>query len=268
MTNQDSVTCVYRILRYTPNLIRDEWMNIGVVLLDPARRHVRVRLIEEPGEIARLRRLHPHVDEAVLRALAGDFERQFSAHARDPEALLAKLDETLSNVLQLSPQKGVLAEDFDLELDRLFHVHVEAPRWTPRTPEAPSHHRIRRLIHEAFRSAGLWDRTERSVPVEEFTYRGDPLRMDFAYRRNGTRGFVQALPLARDPGPAKVLAFTAACIRTRLEQAEFTAITEVEPQPENARHQFVAGLLAAQKISLVPLPRLEEFANRLRPELR
>jgi hypothetical protein len=26
----------YRVLRYTPNLVRDEWVNIGVLLIDPA----------------------------------------------------------------------------------------------------------------------------------------------------------------------------------------------------------------------------------------
>ena len=31
---------------------------------------------------------------------------------------LEKLDQTLSNVLQLSPQRGLLAEDFDAELER------------------------------------------------------------------------------------------------------------------------------------------------------
>ena len=28
--------CSYYVVRYQPNLIRDEWVNIGVLLLDPA----------------------------------------------------------------------------------------------------------------------------------------------------------------------------------------------------------------------------------------
>jgi len=27
--------CAYRVLRYTPNLVRDEWVNIGVLVFDP-----------------------------------------------------------------------------------------------------------------------------------------------------------------------------------------------------------------------------------------
>ena len=63
----------YRILRYTPNLFRDEWVNIGVLLEDVRARKRAIRLIEEPSEIARVRRLHPNADEELLRALPGEF---------------------------------------------------------------------------------------------------------------------------------------------------------------------------------------------------
>ena len=94
------------------------------------------------------------------------------------------------------------------------------------------------------------------------------MRMDYAYRRNGTRGFVQALPLGRDPGQAKVLAFTADAIRAKLPKTEFLAVTEIEPRPqENPRHRFVTGLLEEREIPVVPLARLAEWAQRMRPAL-
>ena len=36
-----------------------------------------MRLIEEPEEYARVRRLHPQVDESLLRALRDDLEDRF-----------------------------------------------------------------------------------------------------------------------------------------------------------------------------------------------
>ena len=268
MATEDLSTCIYRVIRYTPNLVRDEFINIGVILISPAERRARVRLIEEPAEFARIRRLHPSADEDVLRTIQRDLEAQFAAHEQGPEAFLAKLDETLSNVVQLSPQRAVLTADFDSELDRIFHDHVEAPRYRLRaTAESNSRHGIRLRIGEVFRSAGILPRVERSVRVDEFTFRGDPLRLDFAYARNGSRGFVHALALGRDPSQAKVLAYTAERIRAKQAASDFTAVTEVEPQPGNERHAFVASLLADQKVELVPLVRLPEFANRLRPEL-
>jgi hypothetical protein len=94
------------------------------------------------------------------------------------------------------------------------------------------------------------------------------LRLDYSYRRNGTRGFVQALSLSRDPGQAKVFAFTADAIRQKLAHSEFVAVTDVQPETQdNSRHRFIAGLLEAREISIVPLPRLAEWSYRLRPTL-
>src|SRR5215467_1517393 len=72
----------YRILRYTPNLVRDEWVNIGVLVFDPRTGERRLRLIEEQEEYARVRRLHPAADERVLRALRDDLEDRFELALR------------------------------------------------------------------------------------------------------------------------------------------------------------------------------------------
>src|SRR5271155_1362057 len=90
----------YRILRYTPNLIRDEWVNIGVLLEEVEGPRRAMRLIEEPSEIARVRRLHPAADEDLLRALPAEFDARLAAPEAQVATYLEKLDQTLSNVLQ------------------------------------------------------------------------------------------------------------------------------------------------------------------------
>ena len=267
MPNETFHTLSYRILRYTPNLVRDEWVNVGVLLEDPVRRRVRARLIEEPAELARVRRIHPSADEDLLRTLPRDFESQIAAAGGEPGAYVAKLDETLSNVLQLSPQKAVLAEDFEAELDRLYRDHVAPPRRARAGLFENTRAWIRTRINEVFRRSRILDRMERGVRVEEFTQPGDPLRLDYGYRYNGTRGYLHALSLGRDPAQAKVLAYTAECMRAKIP-SEFTAITEAEPLRDDARQQFVVRLLAEQKVDILPVARLEALASRLRPRLR
>jgi hypothetical protein len=260
--------CAYHVIRYTPNLVRDEWVNIGILVFDPASGRVLRRLLEEPGEFARVRRLHPAADEAFLRGLPEVFETQSEGERGNALGYLVRLEQTLSNAVQLSPQKGLLAEDMDAELDRLYRDHVDPPRYSRAFEDLSTRNAIRTRANQVFRSAGIWPRLERRVRIEEFTYPGDPLRMDYVYRRNGTRGFVQALPLGRDPGQAKVLAFTADAIRAKAPKTEFLAVAEVEPRPqENPRHRFVTGLLEERGIPVVPLTRLAEWARRLRPAL-
>lgn len=260
--------CAYHVVRYTPNLIRDEWVNIGILLFDPSSGRLLQRLVEEPGEFARVRRLHPNADEELLRRLSDVFAPRSAAGETSPASYIGRLEQTLSDTVQLSPQKGLLAEDLEAELDRLYRDHVEAPRQGRLTEDITSRNGIRARANQVFRGTGIWPRLERRLRVDEFTYSGDPLRLDYGYRRNGTRGFVQALSLSRDPGQAKVLAFTADAIREKVAHPEFIAITEAEPHPqENSRHRFILGLLQARGIDVVPLGRLAEWSYRLRPTL-
>src|ERR1019366_7926961 len=99
MPEQDR-TLRYRVLRYTPNLVRDEWVNIGVLLEEvpapprpgnPARPRRALRVIEEPSEIARVRRLHPGADEELLRALAAEFDARLRAPDDEVAGYLEKL---------------------------------------------------------------------------------------------------------------------------------------------------------------------------------
>ncbi len=260
-------TLRYRVLRYTPNLIRDEWVNIGVLLEEtvPAAPRRAARFIEEDAELTRLRRLHPGVDEDLLRALPSEFD----ARLREPGAAahLEKLDQTLSNVLQFSPYRAVMTEDFDAELDRLFRDHVARPPARRGGMVESAREWIRGRMHDVFYRHHILGKMQKGVRVEEFTQPGDPMRIDYGYRYNGTRGFLQPIALGRDPSRAKVLAYTAEQIRRHVARTEFTAITEVEPVPENRRHQFIARLLQAQDISIVPLNRIEKFAEELRSRL-
>jgi hypothetical protein len=258
----------FRVLRYTPNLIRDEWVNVGVLLeeVDGTRRAM--RLIEDASEIARVRRLHPGADEGLLRALPSEFDARLRAPEAEVRTYLEKLDQTLSNVLQLSPQRGLLANDFDTELERLFHDHVAPPPSARGGIVENTRAWIRARLNDVFRRHRILAKLQRSVRVEKFTQPGDPLHLDYAYRYNGTRGYIHTVALGRDPSQAKVLAYTAECIRARAANSEFTAITEVEPARENQRHQFIARLLEEQRISVMSLNRVEKFADDLRPRLQ
>ncbi|MFZ0820200.1 MAG: DUF3037 domain-containing protein [Candidatus Acidiferrales bacterium] len=257
----------YHIVRYAPNLIRDEWVNIGVVAYDPAEPRFRVRLIEDESEFSRLRRLHPASDEAALRGLSSLFESTLSDHRGEISMWTAKLEQMLSNTVQFSPRKGLLAADLDSEMDRLFHDQVAAPR--ARASVTGSRSAIRSQATQVFRTTGLLSKLRRGVHLDDYTFPGDPLHLDYAYQRNGTRGFIQSLALTREPAQAKVLAYTADAIRSKIEKTEFVAITEMELRPEeNKRHQFISGLFKEKEISLVPLSRLPVWAHQLRPLLQ
>ena len=265
----------YRILRYTPNLVRDEWVNIGVLLFAPGTGDRRLRLIEEQGEFNRVRRLHPQADELLLRRLRDDLEDRFQStigngqNGSDWQALLAKWDDTLSNALQLSPQKGTLAQDLDAELERLYGDHVALPRAPSRVGAPGSRAHMRSYCSQVFRQARLWERVERGVHAAEFTFPGDPMRIDYAYRRNGIRGFVHTLSVGRAPGEVKNLAYTAERIADKAPwKSEFAAVTDLELMEGNLRHRFVHDTLRDSGIEPVALDHFAVWVAKLKPMIQ
>ena len=266
MPEEKRMTLRYRVLRYTPNLVRDEWVNIGVLLEDVHGIRREARLIAEPGELARVRRLHPSADEDLLRSLPVELDARL---AEPPDAVrryIDKLELTLSNVVQFSPQRAVLAEDFDAEMDRLYRDHVTPPARLRAGIVESTRAWIRERLRDVFRRHRLSAKLEKNIRVEQFTQPGDPLKLDYAYQ-NGVRGYLHSIVLGRDLAQAKVLAYTAECIRAKIPGAEFTAVTEIDPARENPRHQFMAKVFADQDIAVVSLNRIERYADDLKRRL-
>ena len=83
----------YRILRYMPNLVRDEWLNIGVLLEEPDAGRREIKLVEESRDLIRIRQLHPGADQDFLRSLSGEFDALLRAPTAAKE--LEKLDHSL-----------------------------------------------------------------------------------------------------------------------------------------------------------------------------
>ncbi len=113
----DERACEFYLLRYVPNIVRGEFVNLGVLVYDSQqKRLLPPKLLED---FRRVRRLHPWADLDVLRAL----ERQIEAEAPQQNGALRTYLERLqqySNVLEFSEPKAVRTADPEGELERLF----------------------------------------------------------------------------------------------------------------------------------------------------
>jgi len=264
----DERACEFYLLRYVPNIVRGEFVNLGVLLYDAQqKRLLPPRLLEN---FRRVRRLHPWADLDVLAAL----ERQIEAEAPQQNgALRAYLDrlQQYSNVLEFSEPKAVLTADPEAELERLFDTYVAEPHYPGRVAAAVERSRawIRSQLNTALRRAGLWEKLERGVRVEDYTHKGDRFRFDFGWRSNGSLGFLQALALEREVDRAKVLAYTVERIQTRLAAQKLTATCTavVEAPPDNETAELSARILAEQRIQIVPVVRLDTLVGELARQL-
>jgi hypothetical protein len=258
----------YHVLRYVPDLVRDEWVNIGVLVFNPRTGERRLRLIEDQGEYNRVRRLHPAADEAVLRALRNELEDRLDNGSVPLQKILEKCDETLSTTLQIAPQKGVIADDLDTELERLYSDHVAVPHVRTRVGQPGSRATIRSYCAQVFKQARIWDRLRKSVRVAEFTFPGDPSRLDYSYHHNGTRGYVHTLSVTRAPQDVKSLSYNVKHISDKAGfPTEFTVVTDVALSQNNDRHRFVLDTLREATVEPVPMEGVAVWVAKLQPSL-
>jgi Protein of unknown function (DUF3037) len=283
--------CEFQLIRYVPDAVKNEFVNIGVVL----RASGGERAVRFTRDWGRVRCIDPDADTEMLEALEIEVAKRLQgqsvnhdAMAQKPEdqeesagnPVLAVLEDSLSNALQITEAKAFLAESFISGLEQLVSLYVDTVK-----RERSSKRSGRTTIHAAmrmqFERAGVWTMMRKQIPASNYTKPGDPLRIDCGYRPNGLVRMFQAVSLETDSEAAKVLAFSAHAIKqgvARLENAvlELTAIvepirkTEKEQPGEDriAQYRFAVETMEEHEIRVLTTSDLPRIAETARHELR
>jgi Protein of unknown function (DUF3037) len=268
----DRQRCEFSLIRYVPDPVKNEFVNIGVLLRsEDARAAVRFT-----RDWSRVRCVDPDADTTMLEALEAEIGRRLALDAR---AGVASLEDALSNAVQLTEAKACLAESFATELEGLMQLYVltaKRRRESRRTGRGALQARMR----TEFERAGVWELMQRRISAARYTRAGDPLRIDCGYRPNGVVRMFQAVSLAGDVEGAKVLAFSSADLAegiARVEHAtlELTAIVEPlrevageEIEEEQASYRFGVETMEREHIRVLTTSDLGRVAETARRELR
>lgn len=269
--------CEFQLLRYVPDPVRNEFVAIGVVLrtADPSSAETGLE-IRFTRDWRRVRCLDPDADTALLEALETDL-RQRLLH--DPDGRLRRiLDESLSLNVQLTEPKAYLAESLQSGTEELMRLYIDSPK-RQRVPQLAGRAAIHARMRDEFERAGVWDLMRKRIAASEYTRPGDPLRIDCGYR-NGTVKMFHAVALEPGVEMAKVLAFSAASLRTgveRLEKAALELTAIVEPlskvagpsdDPERtALYRFGVETMEEHQIRVLTTADLDRVAATARTDL-
>src|SRR6202521_1266948 len=148
------------LLRYVPNVAREEFVNIGLVMTEIGGDGGGFAGVHFTANWQRARCLDPNIDVEMLEALGRDMERRLE-DVQQRALLLHEMMDSYSNTLQLSPIQRCVAENPAEELKELAKKLVEMPAlWIP-AKERRTRKVGRRWIHagmsEAFVAAGVWE---------------------------------------------------------------------------------------------------------------
>ncbi len=114
------------------------------------------------------------------------------------------MEESFSNVIQLSPVRRCLAEDPAREIETMASMYLEAVKVAGKR-EVSGRQRILATMRDAFEQAGV-AKFVLPVPAEPYTKPGDPFTFDFGYRVEGTIKLFHAVSMKANVDAAVTLA--------------------------------------------------------------
>src|SRR3954463_10895719 len=143
--------CEFFVLRYVPDAVKNEFVNIGVVLLESdASGFAEVRFARD---WQRVRSLDPQADLEYLQALEESVRKQI-ANAGGREKFLRLMNESFSGRIQLSAPSACITESPERELEELARLYVESSRH-PAKRETGARQLIYARMRDEFERAGV-----------------------------------------------------------------------------------------------------------------
>jgi hypothetical protein len=278
----ERLACEFNLIRYVPDVVKGEFVNIGVVLREagagsPAevrftRDWARVRCVDAGADVEMLENLEQEIGQRLRTGVS----------AKDPKGVLEVLEDSLSNSLDISEARGTLAENMTTELEQLMRMYVE-PLKVPRVRQKSGRGLLVGAMRTEFERAGVWGLMEKRIAASQYTQTGDPLRIDCGYRKaSGSEGarvrMFHAVSLDSDVLGAKGLALSApqleAGVRRVYEASlQLTAVVEPRLDEDEAGQEWLelydygVDTMERHGIRVLPMSRLVAAAATAAREL-
>jgi hypothetical protein len=264
--------CSFFLLRYVPDAVKNEFVNVGLVLL-PESGRAELRFTHD---WSRAKCLDPQADADLLEALEADLRGQLMDSNGGRDQILRKIQDSFSNSLQASEFKACLAESPSEEADTLARMYLESTRRSaPRETSARQAILVR--MRQEFEMTGAWPLMTKEIKAADYTRPGDPLKIDCGYSPlvNGTVKMFHALALPADANAvnaAKVLAFSFPQLaegirRKENKQVQLTAVVDDHLEREEPSIGFAFETLERQNVRVATLSHMHQIAALAAKEL-
>jgi uncharacterized protein (UPF0335 family) len=257
-----------------PDVVKGEFANIGVVLRESGREESAT--VRFTRDWSRVRCLDPGADVELLESLEAEIAERLRVGVEErvnAKPVLATLEDSLSNSLQLTEMRGTLAESLPAEMEQLLRMYVEPLKAPAVRRKVSGRGAIAGRMREEFERAGVWGLMRKRIAASQYTRPGDPLKIDCGYRNGRVRMF-QAVSLENDAEAAKGLAYSAEGLRegvSRVEEIEMELTAIVEPVASVAdaeMYGFGVNAMERAAIRVLTVSDLGRVAETARRELR
>lgn len=263
----------YSVIRYVPSVVRDEAVNVGVLLETESPSGLYLRFL---SPMSRVRVRFPDSNVPALRLLSSHFQKL--GHSADPNhpvfdfaqspgvTLESLHRESAETSFQVTAPRATIGDDPAAELAELFNLFVAEPPSSESAGTsllAPS--RFRQVVTSRLRRAGLVGEN-RLQPQFEVAGTVQPWIFDFGHR-NASLTLVQSLALRTTPDEAMD--------RVLLLQGRVEDVRDAEQSrpmtiaiTDEINHDIPAfRYLDHHNVRIVPADDTEALRSLLQPEL-
>ncbi len=259
------------ILRYVPDAAKQEFVNFGVAMYEPGAMSDGFAGVRVTRDWRRVRCHDPQADIEMLEAVVADIRQCLEDPARR-EGMRQKLIDSFSNVIQLSPTQGILAENAEEELGILASMLLDTAIPVLRLPGRGRPAILARMIDE-FEQRAILKLLMKDVPVSSYTRAGDPMKLDFGYGVANELKFLHAVSLRSKVDHAVVLASRFPAIVSGVKakhgaEARLIAVVDDDLDLSRAEIGFALGMMEENGIRVARTAELPAIAEQVRLEIR
>lgn len=257
------------LLRYVPHAVRQEFVNIGVLMVEAGASGSVFTDVRFAKDWRRVQRLDPQADVEVIEALLREIRAEVG-EIKDPGMLLRRMEDSFSNVIQLSAPMQVMTATPAAEIETLASIFVDEAKVSS-VRVATGRALILEAMRAAFEQAGVEGLLE-PVPVAPYT-RGDPFKFDFGYNTGTEIKLFHAVSLKANVEAAVALAARfaniAPVIATMMARAPgLTAVIDDGLDRQQEAIQFALRRMEGEKIRIAAAGEMPIIAEMAKRELR
>jgi hypothetical protein len=258
------------LLRYVPHAVRQEFVNIGVLMVEGGANGAVLADVRFAKDWRRVRGLDPQADVEVLEALLREIRAEVG-EIRDRTMLLKRMEDSFSNVIQLSAPMQVVTVSPAEEIETMASMFVNEDR-SSGARVLTGRGLILSAMRDAFEQAGVADLLH-PVPAEPYTKAGDPFKFDFGYNTGSEIRLFHAVSLKAGVETAVTLAARYPRILPVMEKVTgagvgLTAVVDDDLNRNEDAIQFALGMMEEERIRIAVAAEMPLIAEVARRELR
>lgn len=191
----------YTIVKFVPDLLKNEPINIGLIVHCPKIQYIRTEFADKKANI--ISKYNNDIDPFVVKCVMDDLTQNFDNEnyilrnhkmgSFSDNQLLNKIFSAHSNQLQFTEPRGIITQDLDKEFDRLF-VELVFKESIIKREQVIEERKMRSDVRAMFNKFDLIKKNivkENHIEIDRF---GSNIKIDFRYV-NGKPNLVKTLSL-------------------------------------------------------------------------